>query len=85
MDLLVYLVFGALAGWVASMIMKTDGQQGWVMNIVIGIIGAFLGGMVMNLFGQSGVTGFNFYSLFVSILGAVVALWLYKMFARRTV
>jgi uncharacterized membrane protein YeaQ/YmgE (transglycosylase-associated protein family) len=83
MDLLVYLVFGALAGWIASMVMKTDGQQGWVMNIVVGVIGAFLGGMIMNLFGQSGVTGFNFYSLFVAILGAIVALWLYKMFTRR--
>lgn len=83
MDLLVYLVFGALAGWIASMIMGTDARQGAFMNIVVGIVGAFLGGMLMNAFGQPGVTGFNLYSIFVAILGSVVLLWLYRVLRYR--
>jgi uncharacterized membrane protein YeaQ/YmgE (transglycosylase-associated protein family) len=85
MNLLIWLVFGALVGWSASMIMGTDERQGSIGNIVVGIIGAFLGGFVMNLIGQPGVSGFNFYSTFVAILGAVVLLWIYKMFSRRSV
>lgn len=83
MNILVWLIFGALAGWIASMIMGTDAEQGALGNIIVGIIGAFLGGFVMNMIGQPGVTGFNFYSTFVAILGAVVLLWLYRTFSRR--
>jgi uncharacterized membrane protein YeaQ/YmgE (transglycosylase-associated protein family) len=83
MSLLVYLVFGALAGWLASIIMGTDAQQGAVMNIVVGIVGAFVGGLLMNAFGQSGVTGFNLYSVIVAVLGSVVFLWLYRMLRYR--
>lgn len=85
MNILIWVVFGALAGWIASMIMGTDAEQGTIMNIVVGIVGAFIGGFVMNMIGQPGVTGFNFYSTFVAILGAVVLLWLYKTFSRRSV
>jgi uncharacterized membrane protein YeaQ/YmgE (transglycosylase-associated protein family) len=52
--------------------MKTDAQQGTVLNIVVGIVGALLGGWLMSFFGKSGVTGFNLYSFLVAILGAVV-------------
>jgi uncharacterized membrane protein YeaQ/YmgE (transglycosylase-associated protein family) len=83
MDLLVYLIFGALAGWIASMIMGTDARQGAIMNIVVGIIGAFLGGMLMNAFGQPGVSGFNLYSIFVAVLGSIVLLWLYRVLRYR--
>jgi uncharacterized membrane protein YeaQ/YmgE (transglycosylase-associated protein family) len=85
MDILLWLLFGALAGWLASIFMKTDAQQGALMNIVVGIVGAFLGGFLMNQFGQPGVTGFNVYSIFVAVLGAVVLLFLYRMFAGRRV
>ena len=78
MDLLLYLVLGALAGWIASMIMGTDAQQGAIANIVVGIVGAFLGGLLMNMFGASGVTGFNIYSILVAILGSVILLWVYR-------
>ena len=71
---------GALAGWIASMIMKTNAEQGWFMNIVLGIIGAVIGGFVMSLFGVEGVTGFNIYSILVSIAGAAVVIWLSRMF-----
>lgn len=83
MNFLVWIIFGALAGWIASMIMKTNAQMGWLMNIIVGIVGAFLGGLIMSLFGQEGVTGFNLYSILVAILGAVVAIWLVGM-VRRT-
>jgi len=83
MNFIIWLVFGALVGWVASMIMGTDAEQGALGNIIVGILGAFIGGFVMNAFGQSGVTGFNIYSAIVSILGAVILLWLYRMFSHR--
>lgn len=82
MNFIVWIVLGALAGWIASLVMKTDAQQGAVMNIVLGIIGAFVGGFVMSLFGASGVNGFNIYSILVATLGAVVLIWLGKMLYR---
>jgi uncharacterized membrane protein YeaQ/YmgE (transglycosylase-associated protein family) len=72
MGIILWIVFGALAGWIASMLMKTDAQQGSLANIVVGIIGALIGGFVMHFLGQSGVTGFNIYSLLVAVLGAVI-------------
>jgi len=72
MGILLWIVFGALAGWIASMLMKTDAQQGTLGNIVVGIVGAMLGGFLMSFFGKTGVTGFNLYSLLVAVLGAVV-------------
>lgn len=83
MDFLLWIIFGALVGWVASIFMKTDEEQGALMNIVVGIVGAVLGGFLMNIFGQPGVTGFNFYSLFVALLGAIILLWVYRAFTHR--
>lgn len=77
MGILLWIVLGAISGWVASMIMKSN--QGLVGDILLGIIGAVIGGFVMNLFGQTGVTGFNVYSAVVSILGAVIVIWLGRM------
>lgn len=82
MEILIWIVFGALAGWIASMIMKTNGQQGLLLDIVVGIVGAMLGGWIMNMFGQQGVEGFNLYSFLVAILGAVVLLALVKLVRR---
>ena len=65
------------------MIMGTDAQQGAIGNIVVGIVGAFIGGLLMNMFGASGVTGFNLYSILVAVVGSVVLLWLYRMFRYR--
>lgn len=77
MGILLWIVLGALSGWVASMIMKSN--QGIMGDILLGIVGAVIGGFVMNLFGQSGVTGFNVYSILVSIVGAVIVIWLGRM------
>lgn len=82
MEILLWIVFGALAGWIASMIMKTNAQQGPLLDIIVGIVGAFLGGWIMTFFGQAGVEGFNLYSLVVAIIGAVVLLGIVKMVRR---
>ncbi len=80
MELLAFLVLGGIAGWIASLIMGTDASQGIFLNIVVGVIGAFIGGMLFNAFGSAGVTGFNIYSLVVSVLGAVVLLFIVRLF-----
>jgi uncharacterized membrane protein YeaQ/YmgE (transglycosylase-associated protein family) len=86
MGIIAWIVLGALAGWIASMIMRTDAEQGALMNIVVGIVGAFIGGFLASVLGQAPVTGFNLYSLLVATIGAIVLLWFYKMVAhRRTV
>lgn len=79
MGLFSWIVFGAIAGWIASLIMGRSGRQGCIMNIVVGIVGALLGGLIMNLFGHGTVSGFNFYSLGVAIFGAVVLLLLMNL------
>lgn len=82
MDIILWIIFGALVGWIASLIMKTDPQQGAVLNIVVGIVGAVVGGWLMNFFGESGVSGFNLYSFIVALLGAVVLIAVVKMLRR---
>lgn len=82
MGILIWIIFGGLVGWIASSIMGS--KDGLVMDIVIGIIGAVLGGWIMSFLGKSGVTGFNLYSFVVAILGAVVLIWIVKMVRRQT-
>ena len=84
MNWLVWIIFGALAGWIASMVMGANRQMGALANIVVGIVGALIGGFLMNnVFGAPGVTGFNLPSLLVAIGGAVVLLFLVGL-VRRT-
>jgi len=78
MGLLIWILFGGITGWIASIIMGNDGQQGIILNIVVGIIGAVLGGFIMSFFGEAGVTGFNLYSFLVAVGGAVVLLFIVK-------
>lgn len=78
MSILVWVVFGAFAGWVGSMITGTGGQ-GLILDIVVGIIGASLGGYIMHYLGKGGVSGFNLYSFMVAVIGAVVLLALLKL------
>lgn len=79
MSILVWIIVGFVAGWLASIVMKTDSSQGMAMDIVFGIIGAFVGGLVMNVLGQSGVSGLNLYSIMVATVGAIITIW----FSRR--
>ena len=80
MTILVWIIFGAIVGLVASMIM--GGGGGLILDIVLGIVGASLGGWIMDYFGKSGVTGFNFYSFLVALLGAVVLIVIARAFSR---
>jgi uncharacterized membrane protein YeaQ/YmgE (transglycosylase-associated protein family) len=83
MNFIAWILFGALAGWIASMIMGRNSQMGALANIIVGIIGAFLGGWIMtSFFGAQGVTGFNIPSMVVAILGAVVLLFIVGLFRR---
>lgn len=82
MNFILWIVFGALAGWIASLIMGADEQMGALANIIVGILGAFLGGFLANLFGLGGVSGFNVWSLVVAILGSIVLIWIVRMFRR---
>ncbi len=84
MGLILWIIFGAIAGWIASVVMKADVNQGMMGDIIMGIIGAVVGGFLMSFFGQPGVTGFNLYSLVVAILGASVVIYLGRIF-RRTI
>lgn len=84
MSILLYIVFGAAVGWIASIIMKRNSQQGAIGNIIVGILGAFLGGMIMSAFGQNGVTGFNLYSFLVALAGACILLFIYNAVRGRT-
>ena len=78
MGIIAWIIFGAFIGWVASMIAGTNAEQGWLGNIIVGILGAFLGGFIVNALGGEGVTGFNIWSMVVALIGAVVLLMIYK-------
>lgn len=85
MNFIIWLVVGGLIGWVASMIMKTDGQQGIVLNVVVGIVGAFLGGLLLSpLVGESTInqSDFSIGGLLVSLAGAVLLLAIVRLFRR---
>ena len=80
-DLIWWIVLGALAGWIASMIMGTNRQQGLLMDIIVGIVGAIIGGYVVSFFGLG--TGGFIWSLLVAVLGAVILLWIMRLVRGR--
>ena len=81
MSFLAWIVLGLIAGWIASMLVNKSGE-GVLLDIVLGVIGAVLGGWLFNTFGHTGVTGLNLYSLLVAVVGAVVVLFLYHLVVR---
>lgn len=81
--IITWVVVGGLAGWVASIITKTDAEQGLIGNIVAGVIGGVVGGFLVGLLGGEGFTGFNIWSFLVALLGAVVVLALWKAITGR--
>jgi uncharacterized membrane protein YeaQ/YmgE (transglycosylase-associated protein family) len=88
MNLLIWLVVGGVIGWIASMIMRTDAQQGLLLNIVVGIVGAMLGGWLISpLLGVGTINQSNFSmgSMVVSLVGAVILLAIVNLFRRGSV
>ena len=88
-NFILWLVFGALVGWLASIVMRTDAQQGALMNIIVGIVGAFIGGLVFNFLGLGGSNinsnDFSLGALLVSFVGAVILLAIVNLARRGTV
>lgn len=80
MGFIAWVLVGLIAGFLASLVMKTNSEQGMLSDIVIGMIGAVLGGFLMNMFGAADATGFSLYSIFVATLGSIVLIGIKKMF-----
>jgi uncharacterized membrane protein YeaQ/YmgE (transglycosylase-associated protein family) len=88
MNFIIWLVVGGLIGWVASMLMRTDGQQGIILNVVVGIVGAFIGGWLLApMFGAGTINqnDFSLAGLAVSLLGAVILLAIVNLVRRGRV
>jgi len=81
MGILTWIVVGLIAGVLGKLIMPGDDPGGFIVTIVIGIVGAFIGGFVFNLLGSTGVTGFNIWSIIVATVGAIILLAIYRAFA----
>lgn len=87
MSIIIWLIVGGVLGWLASIVMKTDGQQGTFLNVVVGIIGAMIGGWVLSpLFGVATINQDNFSlpGLLVSFLGATILLAIVNLIRRGT-
>lgn len=88
-NFIVWLVLGGVIGWLASMVMRTDAQQGALMNIVVGIVGAFIGGLLFSALGIGGATindnNFSLNGMVVSFIGAVILLGIVNTVRRGTV
>lgn len=85
MSILAWLVLGLISGFIASKIVNKTGE-GLIMDIVLGVVGAVVGGFVFSrFFGVAGVTGFNLYSMFVAVIGAILVLLAYHLIVRRRV
>jgi uncharacterized membrane protein YeaQ/YmgE (transglycosylase-associated protein family) len=88
MNLIIWLVLGGVVGWLASLIMRTDGQQGIVLNVVVGVVGAFLAGWFISPLvglGTINQNNFSLASVLVSLIGAVILLAVVNQFRRGSV
>jgi uncharacterized membrane protein YeaQ/YmgE (transglycosylase-associated protein family) len=82
MGIISWIILGLIAGYIGSKIVDKQGQGLW-LNMALGIIGALVGGFLFNMFGASGVTGLNIYSMIVAIIGSIVVLLIYNAVAGR--
>lgn len=82
MTFLAWIVLGLVAGYIASKLVNRRGE-GILLDILLGVVGAFVGGWLFHIFGASGVSGLNVYSLFVAVIGSMTLLVLYHAFRRR--
>ena len=83
MGIIAWLILGAFSGWIASIIMGKNASMGAIANIVTGIIGAFIGGVVFNFFGAQKVTRLNLHSVLVSVVGACILLWILNKISKK--
>jgi uncharacterized membrane protein YeaQ/YmgE (transglycosylase-associated protein family) len=83
MNFLVWIILGLIAGFIASKIVNKSGE-GILLDIILGIIGAIVGGWLFSAFGAHGVTGLNLYSIIVAVIGAIIVLVIYHALFRRT-
>lgn len=77
-DIIVWVAIGGLAGWVASIILKTDKERGALANIILGVVGGVVGGAIFSLLGGAGVTGLNLWSFLVALIGALIVIGIKK-------
>jgi uncharacterized membrane protein YeaQ/YmgE (transglycosylase-associated protein family) len=82
-NIIVWLILGGVSGWIASKITGNDERMGFGLNLVVGIVGAFLGGWLAGIFGLGPATGLNLWSFIVSIVGAVVLLGIVSLFRKK--
>ncbi len=82
MSILGWIIFGVIAGFIASKIVNKTGE-GFILDLVLGVVGAVVGGWLFTRFGYDGVTGFNIYSMIVAVIGAVIVLFIYHAIAGR--
>ncbi len=83
MSFLAWIVLGLIAGFIGSKIVNKSGE-GLILDIILGIVGAVVGGYLFSVFGGHGVTGVNLYSIFVAVVGSIIVLVVYHAIARRT-
>jgi uncharacterized membrane protein YeaQ/YmgE (transglycosylase-associated protein family) len=81
MSIIGWIILGLVAGFIASKIVNREGE-GFFLDIGLGVVGAVVGGWLFGLFGETGVTGFNIYSMFVAVVGAVIVLVAYHTIRR---
>ena len=82
MGILAWIILGLIAGFIASKIYAGSGQ-GFLLDIVLGVVGAVVGGFIFSKLGSTGITGFDLWSILVAIIGAVIVLWVYHAVAGR--
>lgn len=83
MGILTWIIFGLIAGAIAKFIMPGNQGMGWLMTIILGIVGAFVGGWIGSMLGWGDVNAFDFRSMLLAVVGALVILWIYGMATRR--
>jgi uncharacterized membrane protein YeaQ/YmgE (transglycosylase-associated protein family) len=83
MSIIGWVILGLIAGFIASKIVNKQGE-GVLLDIVLGVVGAIVGGFIFNFFGAAGVTGLNIWSMIVAVIGAIVVLWIYHAIAGRS-
>jgi uncharacterized membrane protein YeaQ/YmgE (transglycosylase-associated protein family) len=83
MGWLAWVVIGVIAGWLANVVVRTNYSQGCLADLIVGVVGALIGGFVFQSVGKPGVTGFNLWSIFVAFIGAVILLVVLRLITGR--